>query len=72
MSSIANSKHAMKRMHASRNTLVCYKDVCEVFVSREESVSPMATSLDMGNNYIYNIRTPINGNQQTNLMVINM
>ena len=70
---VINSKQqTFDETNASRNTLVCYKDVCEEFLSREESVSPMATYLHMGNNYIYNIRTPINGNQQTNLMVINM
>ena len=50
-------------MNASRNTLVCYEDVCNVFASRKASVFPMATYLDMGNNYIYNVKTPINGNQ---------
>lgn len=43
--------------------LWCYEDVRDVFVSRKESVSPMATYLDMGNNYIYNVKTPITGNQ---------
>ena len=53
-------------MNASRNTLVCYKDVRDVFVSGKESVFPMQTHLDMGNNYIYNVKTPINNDQGAN------
>ena len=53
-------------MNASRNTLVCYKDVRDVFVSRKESVFSMATHLDMGNNYIYNVKKPINNDQGAN------
>ena len=61
-SSTANSKH-FNEMNASRNTLVCYEDVRDVFVSRKESVFPMQTHLDMGNNYIYNVQTPTNNDQ---------
>ena len=53
-------------MNASRNTLVCYEDVRDVFVSRKESVFPMQTHLDLGNNYIYNVQTPINNDQGAN------
>ena len=61
---VINSKQqTFDEMNASRNTLVCYEDVRNVFVSRKESASPMAPYLDMGNNYIYNVKTPINGNQ---------
>ena len=45
------------------NPCVCYEDVRDVFVSRKESVFPMKTHLDMGNNYIYNVRTPVNNDQ---------
>ena len=53
-------------MNANRNTLGCYEDVPDVLVSRKESVFPMATHLDMGNNYNYNVKTPINNDQGTN------
>ena len=46
--------------------LVCYEDARDVFVSRKKSAFPMATYLDMGNNYIYNVKAPINGNQGAN------
>ena len=53
-------------MNANRNTLGCYEDVPDVLVSRKESVFPMATHLDMGNNYIYNVKTPVNNDQGAN------
>ena len=53
-------------MNANRNTLGCYEDVPDVLVSRKESVFPMATHLDMGNNYIHNVKTPINNDQGAN------
>ena len=39
---------------------MCYEDVRDVFVSRKESVFPMETYLDMGNHFIYNVKTPTN------------
>ena len=53
-------------MNASRNTFVCYEDVSDVFVSRKKSVFPRQTHLDMGNNYIYNVKVPINNDQGAN------
>ena len=53
-------------MVANGGTLVCYEDVREVFVSRKESVFPMETYLDMGNQFIYNVKTPINIDQGVN------
>ena len=48
---VINSKQqAFNEMNASWNTLVCYEDVRDEFVSRKESVFPMETHLDMGNN----------------------
>ena len=48
---VINSKQqTFGEMNRSRNTLVCYEDVRDVFVSRKESVFPMQTHLDMGNN----------------------
>ena len=50
---VINSKQqTFNEMNANRNTLVCYEDVRDVFVSREESVFPMGTYLDMGNHCI--------------------
>ena len=51
-------------MNAKRNTLVCCEDVRDVFVSRKESVFPMQTHI--GNQLIYNVRTPINNDQGVN------
>ena len=64
---VINSKQqTFSEMNASRNTLACYEDVRDVFVSREESVFPMQTHLNMGNNYIHNVKTPINNDQGAN------
>ena len=52
-------------MNTNRKTLVCYEDVRDVFISRKESVFPMESHLDMGNNYIYNVKSPINNDQAT-------
>jgi len=69
---VINSKQqTFNEMNASRNTLVCYEDVRDVFVSRKESVFPMATYLDMRNNYIYNVKIPISGNQGANKSYVN-
>ena len=57
-------------MNASRNTLVCYGDVRDVFVSRKESVFPMQTYLDMGDQFMYNVKTPVNNDQGAALMLI--
>ena len=53
-------------MNANRNTLLRYEDVMDVFISRKESVFPMQTHLDIGNNYIYNVKTLINNDQGAN------
>ena len=64
---VINSKQqTFNEMNASRNTLVSYADVRDVFVSRKESVFPKQTHLDMGNNYIYNVKTPVNNDQGAN------
>ena len=64
---VINSKQqTFNEMNANRKTLVCYEDVRDVFVSRKESVFPMETHLDMGTNYIYNVKTPINNDQGVN------
>ena len=58
---VINSKQqTFQQMNANRNTLVCYEDVRDVFISRKESVFPIQTHLDMGNKYIYNVKTPVN------------
>ena len=64
---VINSKQqTFNEMNASRNTLVCYEDVRDVFVSRKESVFPMQTHLDMGNQFIHNVKTPVNNHQGAN------
>ena len=68
---VINSKwQTFSEMNANRNTLVvsvvCYEDVRDVLVSRKDSVFPMATHLDMGNNYIYNVKTPLNNGEGAN------
>lgn len=64
MSSTANSEQqTYNEMNADRKTLVCYEDVRDVFLSRKESVFPMENHLDMGNQFIYNVKTPVNNDQ---------
>ena len=53
-------------MNTNRNTLVRYEDVRDVFVSDKEFVFPMEAHLDMGDNYIYNVNTPVNNYQGAN------
>ena len=60
---INSNRQTFNEMDANRGTLVCYEDVRDVFVSRKESVFPMETYLDMGNHFIYNVKTPINIDQ---------
>ena len=63
---VINSKQqTFSEMNANRNTLLCYEDLRNVFVSRKESVFPMQTHLNMGTNYIY-VKTPINNDQGVN------
>ena len=59
-------QQTFNEMNTNRNTLVCYEDVRDVFVSHKESVFPMETHLNMGNNYIYNVKTPVNNDQGAN------
>ena len=64
---VINSKQqTFSEMNESRNTFVYYEDLRDVFVSRKESVFPMQTHLDMGNNYIHNVKTPINNDKGAN------
>ena len=62
---VINSKQTFNEMNTNRKTLVCHEDVRDVFLSRKESVFPMETHLDVGNNYIYNVKSPINNHQAT-------
>ena len=62
---VINSKQTFNEMNTNRKTLVCYEDVRDVFISRKESVFPMETHLDVGNNYIYNVKSPTNNHQAT-------
>ena len=49
---VINSKQTFNEMNTNRKTLVCHEDVRDVFISRKESVFPMETHLDVGNNYL--------------------
>ena len=60
---VINSKQTFNEMNTNRKTLVCYEDVRDVFISRKESVFP--THLDVGNNYIYNVKSSTNNHQAT-------
>ena len=62
---VINSKQTFNEMNTNRKTLVCHEDVRDVFISRKESVFPMETHLDVGNNYIYNVKSSINSHQAT-------
>ena len=64
MSSTAKEQ-TFNEMTTNTKTLVCYKGVCDVFISLKESVFPMETHLDMGNSCIYNVKSPINNDQET-------
>ena len=63
---INSNRLTCDEMGRNGGTLVCYEDVREVFVSRKESVFPVETYLDMGNQFIYNVKTPINIDQGVN------
>ena len=57
---VINSKQQTFNMNANRDTPACYEDIRDVFVSRKQSVFPIETYLDMGNQFIYNVKTPTN------------
>ena len=63
---IYSNRLTYDEMGKNGGTLVCYEDVREVFVSRKESVFPMETYLQMGNQFIYNVKTAINIDQGVN------
>ena len=63
---INSNRLTYDEMGANGGTPVCYEDVREVFVSRKESMFPMETYSDMGNQFIYNVKTPINIDQGVN------
>ena len=63
---INSNRLTYDEMGRNGGTLVCYEHVGEVFVSRKESVFPVETYLDMGNQFIYNVKTPINIDQGVN------
>ena len=67
---INSNRQTFDEMGANGGTLVCYEDVREVFVSRKESVFPMETYLDIGKQFIYKVKTPINSDQGLSLIHI--
>ena len=63
---VVNSKQqSFTHLTANYDNLVSYNDVNNIFLSRKETF-PMETSLDMGNNTIYNIKNPTEIDQGTN------
>ena len=63
---INSNRLTYDEMGANGGTPVCYEDVREVLISRKESMFPMETYSDMGNQFIYNVKTPINIDQGVN------
>lgn len=57
---IINSKTNTIQELKNERKLVNFEDVRENFVGMYEAF-PMKTYLDMGTNYIYNVKTPIRG-----------
>ena len=63
---VVNSKQqSFTHLTANYDNLVSYNDVNNIFLSRKETF-PMETSLDMGNDTIYNIKNPTEIDQGTN------
>ena len=61
-----NSKtNTIQELKKKSETLVNFEEVRENFVGIYEAF-PMKTYLDMGENFIYNVKTPINIHQATN------
>lgn len=61
-----NSKtNTIQELKKKSETLVNFEEVRENFVGIYEAF-PMKTYLDMGDNFIYNVKTPINIHQTTN------
>ena len=65
-SDLNSKEQTFSDMNVNRSTLVCYEDVRDVPISRKESVFPMQTHLDMGNNYIYNVKRLVDNDQGAN------
>ena len=63
---IKNSKkRTFNQLKAATESLVSYEEVRENFIGINEA-DAMKTSLDMGNNFIYNVKTPTNIDQAVN------
>lgn len=63
---VINSKtNTIQEFKKKSETLVNFEEVRENFIGIYEAF-PMKTHLDMGTNFIYNVKTPINIDQATN------
>ena len=67
---IKNSKkRTFNQLKADTESLVSFEDVKENFIGINEAEA-MRTYLDMGDNFIYNVKTPISNDQATNISYV--
>ena len=67
---IINSKtRTFNQLKANTESLVSYEEVRENFIGINEA-EPMKTYMDMGDNYIYNVKTPTANDQATNKLYV--
>lgn len=62
---VKSNKRTLNQLSVDYNSLASFEEVRENFVGINESF-PMKTYLDMGTNYIYNVKSPTNIDQATN------
>ena len=60
-----SKKRTLNQLKADTESLVSYEEVKENFIGINEAEA-MKTYLDMGDNYIYNVKTPIANDQASN------
>lgn len=60
-----NLTRTFDQLKADDESLVSFEEVKEKFVGIQES-EPMKIHLDMGDNFIYNVKTPTNNDQAAN------
>ena len=60
-----SKKRTFDQLKAVTESLVCYEEVRENFIGINEAEA-MKTYLDMGSNFIYNVKTPTANDQATN------
>ena len=60
-----NKKRTFNQLKADTKSLVSYEEVKETFIGIKEAEA-MQTCLDMGDNFIYNVKTPTANDQASN------